>query len=208
MEAQYQCARPPIVRPIPPATATTAPTTSNTIPIVHRIEIEVSNPTTNKMTPSTIMNATPFPVGASHRTVRQRQRNRGESLLPKNYPDFPFGKPRAHVDVPRPVCPGWTGPPLRNSLVVAFQRHNAVCGSSVVERRHGTPEVPLAGTRLRTKTQETRATRACRLRGLARRGGERGRGCRSRCRSVDCVPWRTPSRAQRAPARRARRGPG
>jgi hypothetical protein len=60
MVAQYQCARPPIRRPIPPATASTAPTTNRMIPIVHTIEIPVRSPTTNKITPRTIMNITPF----------------------------------------------------------------------------------------------------------------------------------------------------
>jgi hypothetical protein len=57
--AQYQCARPPTLRPVRPTNASTAPTTTRMIPMVHRIEILAMNPMTSRTTPRMIMNVVP-----------------------------------------------------------------------------------------------------------------------------------------------------
>lgn len=55
---QYQCARPPMARPVAPRIARITPITRSITPSVVRMEIPVKNPTTNRIRPRMIIVAT------------------------------------------------------------------------------------------------------------------------------------------------------
>jgi len=68
LRVQYQVFRPPMARPVAPRIVSTAPTTIRMIPIVQRIGMPNTKPSTSRMIPKMIMLMRPF-VGYRHHRV-------------------------------------------------------------------------------------------------------------------------------------------
>lgn len=114
---QYQWARPPTRRPVPPKMARMAPTTTSTIPMVHRIEMLAMKPMINKMTPRTITIATSG--GKATQRVRSIAVDDYSLWLPLDIPTF--DATQTERSAPRESCTGRLGPSRARSRRTAHR---------------------------------------------------------------------------------------